>query len=141
IPINEAVEGDIIITFENGDVQSRKGIKVKKSNIEKINNQIRKGNCFPSGIIMGYDAEFAEGEMGEIERKVIEKEGITPEKFVVHDIPSLSSGGMRRIILSPLKRIRWEMGDSILKLSFSLPKGCYATCLLREFMKTEIKNY
>lgn len=141
IPINEAVEGDIIITFENGDVQSRKGIKVKKSNIEKINNQIRKGNCFPSGIIMGYDAEFAEGEMGEIERKVIEEEGITPEKFVVHDIPFLSSGGMRRIILSPLKRIRWEMGDSILKLSFSLPKGCYATCLLREFMKTEIKNY
>lgn len=141
IPVNEAIEGDIVITFENGDVQSRKGIKVKKSNIEKINRQIRKGNCFPSGIIAGYDSNFADGKMGEIERKVMEEEGINPEDFLVHDIPFLSSKGMRRIIISPLKRINWSMEKGMLKLSFSLSKGCYATSLLREFMKGDIKNY
>ena len=141
MPINRVVEGDIIIDFKKGDVQSRDGMMVRKSNIDKVNRQIEKGNCFPSGAIIGYDSEIAGGEMGEIERKIMEEEGVEPEDFMVHEIPFLSSRGMRRILISPVRNIRWKMDENALLLSFSLPKGCYATSLLREFMKTDIQNY
>jgi len=141
IPINKAMEGDIIIDFKKGDVQSRNGMLVRKSNIDKVNKQIEKGNCFPSGAIIGYDSEIAGGVMGEIERKIMDEEDVEPEDFAVHEIPFLSSQGMRRIIMSPVKKIEWEMDEKSLRLSFSLPKGCYATCLLREFMKADVQNY
>ena len=141
IPINGVVEGDIIIDFKNGEVQSRNGMKVNRNNIDKINRQVEKGNCFPSGAIIGYDTEIADGVMGEIERKIMEEEGVEPEKFAISELPSLSSQGMRRILLSPVKRIEWEMDETDLRLSFFLPKGCYATCLLREFMKADVQSY
>jgi len=141
LPINEAVEGDIIIDFKNGDVQSRNGKIVRKKNIDKVNRQIEKGNCFPSGAIIGYDTELADGVMGEIERRIIEEEGIEPEKFAIHEMPFLSSRGMRRIILSPVGGMKWNMVGKSLRVSFSLPRGCYATCLLREFMKADMQNY
>ncbi len=141
IPLNKVVEGDIVITFKDGEVQSRSGMTARKSNLDKINRQIEKGNCFPSGVIAGHDTMLADGLMGEIERRVLEEEGVEPEKFIIPELPSLSSKGIRRILISPVGRIRQEMKDRTLRLSFSLPKGCYATCLLREFMKADIKNY
>jgi len=142
IPINKAIEGDIVLPCDNGIiVQSRKGIMVNENNKEKINNQIGKGKCFPTGAIVGYDTPFAEKRMGEIEREVMEKEGISQKNFIISSLPSLSSPGMRRIIIAPLKRINWVIEDNEINLSFFLRKGCYATCLLREFMKADIYSY
>jgi tRNA(Glu) U13 pseudouridine synthase TruD len=31
--------------------------------------------------------------------------------------------------------------DGGAKFAFSLNKGCYATCLMREFMKADMNNY
>ena len=46
LPLNEAVEGDIVIPWENEMViQSNEGIKVNKVNKEKINKQIKRGRC------------------------------------------------------------------------------------------------
>ncbi|MEA2053807.1 MAG: tRNA pseudouridine(13) synthase TruD [Candidatus Thermoplasmatota archaeon] len=141
IPINRAIEGDIVITLSKGEVQSRHGIEVTKNNLDKVNHQIEKGNCFPSGIIIGHNIRFANDIMGKIERKVLKEESVMPEKFIIPGMPFLSSQGIRRIILSPVRKIRWKMEDKTLRLSFSLLKGCYATCLLREFMKGDVQNY
>ncbi|MEM2715363.1 MAG: tRNA pseudouridine(13) synthase TruD, partial [Candidatus Thermoplasmatota archaeon] len=112
-----------------------------KENIEKINNQIEKGKCYPSAIIFGYDAFFAQKKMGEIEKKVIEEEGISQEDFKVKHLPFLSSRGMRRIIFVPIKNLKWKVEENNLFIDFFLPKGCYATSLLREIMKGEIYDY
>ena len=40
-----------------------------------------------------------------------------------------------------MKGIGSEFNDEGYKLSFSLPKGNYATCLMREFMKSEMRDY
>ncbi|KAA0001746.1 MAG: tRNA pseudouridine(13) synthase TruD [Thermoplasmata archaeon] len=142
IPINKVVEGDIVIPCDNEIVvQSRKGIMVSKDNKQKINNHIKKGKCFPTGAIIGYDTPFAEKRMGEIEKEVMEEEGISQKNFIISSFPHLSPPGMRRIILAPLKKINWEIDDNKVHLSFFLRKGCYATCLLREFMKANIYSY
>ncbi|MBC7080940.1 MAG: tRNA pseudouridine(13) synthase TruD [Thermoplasmatales archaeon] len=139
-PINKAIEGDVVIPF-TGEIQSKDGIVVTKDNIEKINSQIEKGKCYPSAIIFGYNSFFAEGRMGEIERMIIEKEGINQEDFKVKSLPFLSCEGMRRIIFVPIKNLKWRLEENNLFIDFFLPKGCYATSLLREIMKGEIYDY
>ena len=40
-----------------------------------------------------------------------------------------------------MKDIKAEFGTDTYSLEFSLPKGNYATCLMREFMKSEMRDY
>ena len=87
--------------------------------------------------------------MGEIERAIIDEEDISSQEFIIPDVPYLSSSGSRRSLLAPVKTIDWALekdtlneNKRALQVKFMLPKGCYATSLLREFMKsTDVRNY
>lgn len=142
MPLNRAVEGDIVLPLDIGsEVQAPEGIPVDAHNIRKINKQIARGNCYPTAALVGHDTRWAGGEMGAIERQVVAEEGLAGEGFRMPALPRLSSAGMRRIILSPVPRIGLISQPDALHLTFSLRKGCYATSVLREFMKTPIRNY
>lgn len=141
IQLNQAVPGDLVLPMDRGEMQQMDGIPVREDNVDKINRQIAKHRCLPSAVLMGTEVSLAAGPMGEVERTVLEREGVTAEDFVVSAMPSLTSRGLRRAILAPLTDLRMNMTGNRMHLSFSLPKGCYATCLLREFMKAPIQNY
>ena len=79
--------------------------------------------------------------MGEIERKVIEENHLSHEDFIIPELKNCTSKGSRREIICPLKDIASQINDDGYTLRFSLPKGNYATCLLREFMKSEMRDY
>ena len=87
--------------------------------------------------------------MGEIEHNIIEKEKIDPRDFIIPDIPYISSTGMRRPLLASVRDLEFKIVKDDLNpkkqaliLKFMLKKGCYATSLLREFMKADdIRNY
>ena len=81
------------------------------------------------------------GEMGEIEREVIGENTLKAEDFISPGLPHCSSEGDRREVLCPVKDLAYETGDGNYRLSFFLPKGNYATCLMREFMKSEMTDY
>jgi len=148
LPISQAVEGDIVIPFRR-DVFEEEYIRVSGKNIEKVNTQIRKGKAFISGLLVGSDSVFADGEMGEIEHRIIEAEKIDTRDFIIPEIPFISSSGSRRPLLAVLKNFSYQVIDDVsdtnkkaVSFEFTLLKGCYATSLLREFMKAdEIKNY
>lgn len=147
LPINQAVEGDIVIPFREGVFEERH-ITVTRDNIEKVNTQIKKGKAFVSGLLPGFNSVFSNGEMGEIEHKIIDDEKIDLRDFVIPEIPFVSSSGARRPLLACLRDFRYKIIDDndsnrkAVYFEFSLMKGCYATSLLREFMKTDdIRNY
>ena len=148
LPLNEAVVGDIILPIRRGIIDE-KSILVKENNIEKVNKQISKGKAAVSGVLFGSDSIFSEGNMGEIERKVIDNEKIDHRDFIIPEIPYLSSSGSRRPLLVFVQNLDFKLGDDKLNkdklavtLKFELQKGCYATSLLREFMKADdIRNY
>ncbi len=141
IPVNEAVPGDVVLPMGRGAMQQESGIPVSERNLDKINRQIAKHRCLPSAVLIGTDVSLATGIMGDVERAVLDDERVSPGDFTIAAMPSLSSRGLRRAVLAPLGDLRMEMNDDVAMLSFSLPKGCYATCLLREFMKAPIQNY
>lgn len=143
LPLNYAVVGDTVLAVRGGIIDDSE-IPVKENNIEKVNKQIAKGKAHVSGILYGSDSEFSSGEMGKIEREIIDKGKIDPRAFIIPEIPHISSSGSRRPILAPVKNLEFKLdkNNSCLNLKFELIKGCYATSLLREFMKTDnIRNY
>jgi len=148
LPLNEAVVGDIVLPIRKGGIDQNY-ILVKENNLEKANKQISKGKAVVSGVLFGSDSVFSKGEMGEIENKTIENEKIDPRDFIIPDIPYISSSGSRHPILAFVKDLDFKLTNDesnkdkkALILKFELQKGCYATSLLREFMKTDdIRNY
>jgi tRNA pseudouridine13 synthase len=148
LPLNQAVEGDVVLAFRKGAFDELP-IPVTKNNIDKVNFQISKGKAAVSTVLFGYDSVFSEGEMGEIEQKVIESENFNPRDFIIPEIPFISSSGSRRSIVGFVTDFDFKIiddnissGKKALFLKFQLEKGSYATSLLREFMKADdIRNY
>jgi len=148
LPLNKAIVGDIVLPIRKNIIDKNE-VKTKENNLDKVNKQISKGKAFVSGLLFGSESDFSEGEMGEIEHKIIEEEKIDPRDFVIPEIPYLSSSGSRRPLLAPIKNLEFKLkkdglkpGKKVLNLKFELSKGCYATSLLREFMKSkDVRNY
>ncbi|KYK30610.1 MAG: tRNA pseudouridine synthase D [Thermoplasmatales archaeon SG8-52-3] len=148
LPLNKAIVGDVVLPIRRGLIIDT-AIKVGRSNIEKVNLQISKKKAVVSGILFGSDTVYSDGEMGEIEHKIIDSEKIDPRDFIIPDIPRISSKGSRHPLLASVNNLKYKLisdelkeGKNALNLKFELKKGCYATSLLREFMKADdIKNY
>jgi tRNA pseudouridine13 synthase len=88
-----------------------------------------------TGPMFGCTMMEAQGAQGELERSVLEAEGLALASF------NLSGGlrmeGERRPLRVQLADARACEEGSDLLLSFSLPRGAYATCVLSEIMKDE----
>ena len=86
----------------------------------------------PTGPIFGYKMMQATGRQGELESQLLAREALTLEDFRVGG--GIKARGERR-------SLRFQMVDPALwydegvMLRFELPKGCYATAVLAEFMK------
>jgi tRNA pseudouridine13 synthase len=139
---NEPLPGDIILPPDaNGLPDHKKYIDVTEDNIEKVTRKVREKKAFLSGLVPGTESRFADGMQGEIERKVLEQEGLAFKDFAVPQMMELSSKGIRRELVTPMRDFSCDVeGDSV-KMHFELMKGCYATSLVREFMKTDIIKY
>ena len=79
--------------------------------------------------------------MGEIEREVIGEEDVVGEDFEIVGLREASSKGTRRELLATVRDLAITLGDDSATFRFTLNKGCYATCLLREYMKADISRY
>lgn len=95
--------------------------------------------------LIGYRQSLSAGEQGEIEKKVLDMEGVRPEQFKVQGMEKTSSSGTLRSALTPI--ISFKVNEStqdsanlqrsMISLEFDLRKGSYATVVLREIMKPE----
>lgn len=142
LDLNKPVIGDIILpTDERGLPDHERHILVTRENIDLVERKVREKKAFISGVLFGSQSEFAEGEMGEIEKEIILSEGVSKEDFIVPEAPQCSSKGSRREILASIKNLEYNVKDNEVFISFALHRGCYATALLREIMKTDVMAY
>lgn len=134
--------GDLILPLSKTHVPDHDNpILVGEDNLEKAVRNAKEGKAFVSGLIYGTESTFAGGRMGELERAVIEGEGIAKQDFQIVGLRAASSKGTRRELLAPCKDLGIDLGEGEARFKFTLNKGCYATTLLREFMKADITQY
>lgn len=87
----------------------------------------------PTGPLFGCKVKLAGGAEGELEALLLRDEGITLDSF---DLPGgLRMEGERRPLRVPLGEPVTAMDAEGLVMEFSLPRGSYATAVLREIMK------
>ncbi len=72
---------------------------------------------------------------------LVEVEKIEARDFQIVGLREASSKGSRRGLLAPVRDLVIDHSDDGVLFAFSLNKGCYATCILREFMKAGISQY
>ncbi|MEY7850875.1 tRNA pseudouridine(13) synthase TruD [Natrarchaeobius sp. A-rgal3] len=100
--------------------------------VNSVTRHCKRGRAFVTAPLVGTDTDLADGEQGEIERAVLDDLDLEPDDF---DLPGeFHSSGTRRAILV---RTTLEFDDDPLTLSFSLPKGSYATVVAREYLKVD----
>ena len=127
--IDKYVEGDIIIDNEEHLVHEFG---------DDIGERIKNFEVHPTAPLFGSKVPLAGGKLGEMEQGVIDEQGVTLEEFMVPKMPKLGSHGLRRAIRFKIWDASAKATDEGVLVEFSIPKGCYATAVLREIMKNEV---
>ncbi len=87
-----------------------------------------------SGPMFGCKMKRPEGAVWEFEREIMEQAGVNLPLF---DLPGgLRMEGERRPLRVPAGELGWSVSGDAVTVTFSLPKGSYATSLIREITKT-----
>ncbi len=137
LPFAEPVAGDVVC-FRDREVDAvavpdtGRTQRVTADRLGTVRRHCERGRAFVTAPLVGTETALAGGEPGEIERAVLEDVGVGPGDF---DLPGeFHSEGTRRAVLV---RTGLTVEHDPLGFSFRLPKGSYATVLLREFLKTD----
>ncbi len=92
----------------------------------------------PTGPLFGYRMTEPAGPAGELESRILEGEGLKPEAF--HAGPLRVKGSRRPLRFQPTETqllLGADERGAYLELRFMLPRGCYATALLRELFRLD----
>lgn len=128
--INKYVEGDIIIDNDEKIVYDKSPSEYQ----ELINNF----QASPTCPLYGTKVPFAEGEVGKMEKTVLNSYNLTKEDFEVPKMPRLGSHGLRRSMRFQVWDASATPSEDGVLCEFSIDKGSYATAVLREVMKKDV---
>jgi tRNA pseudouridine13 synthase len=137
VPLDRPVPGDRLLRLgRDGTVRSQEGIPVSADNERECVDLVRHGGALLAGPLVGYETPQAEGPAGRILEDLLRAEGVTREMFRLPASPEVASKGAWRPALLPVPPLGLASEGSGVWFRFALPKGAYATVLLREFLKT-----
>ena len=144
LALNVAEVGDYVVAIEHSGLPSLNAFKtVNIENRSEINNSIRSGKLRLAIPLIGYKQHLSQGVQGEIEKRVLEEEDVSPSEFRISAMPEINTKGRLRAAITPINNFTTDetsrganrpSGQEI-GVTFMLYRGSYATILLREIMK------
>ncbi|RME07394.1 MAG: tRNA pseudouridine(13) synthase TruD [Deltaproteobacteria bacterium] len=121
----QVFEGDVAKKHETGGIFT-------VTDAAEAQARFLAGEISYTGPLFGYKMRPATGKPGEIETHLLSEEGISPQMLRKARLP-----GSRRAARLLVANLTFRPIPQGLEFSFTLPKGAYATVVLREFMKNE----
>ena len=110
-------------------------VKVRDNNYKRVTFLIERGLCSLAIPLPGYETKLGDDWISERIKLYLEMDEIDLKDFK-HEFKEFSSKGSIRIadILIEHTNLRYRV-DGDVTFDFYLPKGCYASVFLREFLK------
>mgnify|MGYP000380353603 CR=1 FL=1 len=141
LPFDRPVAGDVVC-FADSDAPEGLALpdtdrtqQVTEARVGTVERHCERGRAFVTAPLIGTETELAEGEPGEIEREVLADADLDPGDF---SLPGeFDSTGTRRAVAVRSTIDVAHPDDDAVRFEFSLPKGSYATVLLREYLKRD----
>lgn len=130
-------ENDVLYRLLEGDIAKKRdtGGLFEVEDLKQEQPRMDDRDIVHTGPIYGSDLWSATGEAGAIESRLAREEDLSTERLSELQLP-----GSRRRGLLHLDDLEYEMKEDGVVFRFSLPKGTYATMVLREFMQPEPEN-
>jgi tRNA pseudouridine13 synthase len=143
VPLNTAATGDYYVNVERSGLPMVKTGKIANGDsLAEVNRLSKAGKIRVAVPMVGAKQKLSQGTMGEIEKQILEAEGIRAENFRVEAMPDISERGGLRTAISPIHTFKLnevssdtDSAKQQADVGFMLLKGSYATMLLREIMK------
>ncbi len=121
--------GDVAGLHDNGANFSIEDPEVEQERMEKF-------EISPTGPMFGAKMLIPTGYAGELESAVLDRQGLSHKDF--HHLQQVwRMKGLRRPLRVPVTGLSWSVDEEGMVIEFFLPKGSFATTLLRELMKNE----
>jgi tRNA pseudouridine13 synthase len=144
LPLVRAEVGDYVANVQRSGLPMLTMHRITNAEtLTDVNKAIETGKMRLAIPLIGFKQRTSLGVQGEIEKQIINEEGIGQESFKISAMPETSARGELRTAITPLNNFSLDeiSGDSAnsskqkAKISFALYRGSYATILLRELMK------
>jgi tRNA pseudouridine13 synthase len=144
LPLVRAEVGDYVVNVERSGLPMLTMHKIASVEaLTEINKAIEAGKMRLAIPLIGFKQRTSLGVQGEIEKQILEGEGISQEGFKISVMPEITARGELRTAITPLNNFSLnEISEDSAnplkheaKVSFTLYRGSYATILLRELMK------
>ncbi len=145
--LTEPEEGDMLLRVaRDGTVPGTNPIPVGSDNLPECVDLARRDRARLAGPLVGFSTPDGVGRPGEILEGLLAEEGIGRRGFELPSAPDLASKGSYRPASVPMPPLSLRPDPAAsdgtggrgpgIWFTFALPKGSYATVLLREFTKT-----
>lgn len=137
----EPEAGDWLLRVaRDGTVPGRDPVPVTLDNLSEARVMVHDGKARVAGPLVGYETPRLEGPAGPIVEALLEADHVSRAGFELRSAPDLASAGNWRPLWcpDPPLGVKWEgpVEEPGLCFEFNLPRGSYATVLLREFRKS-----
>jgi tRNA pseudouridine13 synthase len=136
LPFDRPLDGDRIVRVaRDGTVRGPDSVPVDGDNVAECSELVRRGRAWVAGPLVGYETGPPRGEPGALLAVLLASEAISPDHFRLPASPDIASRGAWRPVRVAGPPIGIDAETDDLRFRFALPKGSYATVLLREFLK------
>ncbi len=136
VPLGLPEPGDAILRIgRDGTVRSQEAVPVSADNLPECAESVARGRALLGGPLVGYETPVAPGPAAETLDGLLREEGIERAQFRLPATPELASRGAYRPVLWPVPPLGLTPDPTGLWVRFALPKGAYATVVLREILK------
>lgn len=126
----------------DGTVPGTGSVPVSADNLGELQQLVGRGGAVRAGPLVGFGMEPLSEPMRSLVEPLLARDGLEVRSFRMPAYPELASEGRWRPLLTPWPSIALRFApaaasppDRSYELEFALPKGAYATVLLREFTK------
>jgi tRNA pseudouridine13 synthase len=136
LPLDRPEPGDRIVRVgRDGTLRGREAVPVAADNLSECRALVAAGGAWLAGPLPGTGTARLPGLADDLLWALLEEERVALEMFGVPSAPELASRGTSRPTVVPLPPLGLAGEGASVRFRFALPKGAYATVLLREFLK------